>query len=539
MSWLLPSLVLVLLFFQGPVCNCSSISDLFESWCQQHGKTYSSEQERVFRFKVFEENYAYITEHNSKGNSTYTLGLNAYSDLTHQEFRNSFLGLSSAANDFIKLKRGSSSSAGVLSDVGAVDIPSSLDWREKGAVTNVKNQGSCGACWSFSATGAIEGINKITTGSLVSLSEQELIDCDRSYNDGCGGGLMDYAFEFVIKNGGIDTEEDYPFREREGTCNKNKLQRRVVTIDGYTDIPQYDEDKLLKAVATQPVSVGICGSDRAFQSYSKGIFTGPCSTALDHAVLIVGYGSKNGVDYWIIKNSWGTSWGINGYMHMQRNSGNQEGICGINKLASYPTKSSPNPPAPPAPGPSKCSMFTSCGQGETCCCGWKLLGICLSWKCCPLDSAVCCKDGRHCCPHDYPICDTSRNLCLKRMSNATIVQQPQKEAFTGKFGGGYLFFNLSSLGTRKVFGVEERQTSLKMKANIAWFSSDKGPEEPAPKQSSVAAMVQTVTWERVNRQANLHEPVSLNWSCESDSRMLTSTPSPKEILQTYNIGIRS
>lgn len=143
MKWLLPSLVLVLLIFQQPLCTCSSISDLFETWCQQNGKKYSSEQERMYRFKVFEENYAYITEHNSKGNSSYTLGLNAYSDLTHHEFRNSFLGLSSSANDFIRLKgRGSgSSAAGVLSDV---DAPSSLDWRDKGAVTNVKNQGSCG-----------------------------------------------------------------------------------------------------------------------------------------------------------------------------------------------------------------------------------------------------------------------------------------------------------------------------------------------------------------------------------------------------------
>ncbi|PHU20925.1 hypothetical protein BC332_12076 [Capsicum chinense] len=436
MSWLFPCLVLVLLIFQEPLCTCTSISDLFETWCQQHGKKYSSEQERVYRFKVFEENYAYIIEHNSKGNSSYTLGLNEYSDLTHHEFRETFLGLSSSANDFIRLKHGGlGSGTEAWSDVGDVDIPSSLDWREKGAVTNVKNQGSCGACWSFSATGAMEGINKIATGSLVSLSEQELIDCDRSYNQGCGGGLMDYSYQFVIKNGGIDTENDYPFREREGTCNRNKLQRHVVTIDGYTDIPQFDEDKLLKAVATQPVSVGICGSARAFQSYSKGIFTGPCSTSLDHAVLIVGYGSENGLDYWIIKNSWGTTWGINGYMHMLRNNGDRDGICGINKLASYPTKSSPNPPTPPAPSPSKCSMFTSCGPGETCCCGWKVLGVCFSWKCCALDSAVCCKDGRHCCPHDYPICDTRRNLCLKRMSNATMVQQPQKEAFTGKFGG--------------------------------------------------------------------------------------------------------
>lgn len=145
MSWLLPCLVLVLLIFQEPLCTCTSISDLFETWCQQHGKKYSSEQERVYRFKVFEENYAYIIEHNSKGNSSYTLGLNEYSDLTHHEFRETFLGLSSSANDFIRLKHGGlGSGTEAWSDVGDVDIPSSLDWREKGAVTNVKNQGSCG-----------------------------------------------------------------------------------------------------------------------------------------------------------------------------------------------------------------------------------------------------------------------------------------------------------------------------------------------------------------------------------------------------------
>ncbi|XP_074273358.1 low-temperature-induced cysteine proteinase-like [Silene latifolia] len=403
--------------------NNSSINlssyHLFEKWCNQHGKSYPSEQEKQYRLKVFEDNLEFINNHNSLGNSSYTLDINAFADLTHHEFKTSKLGLSMSANDLIRFKH-----KNPVQDSGLtrndVAVPDSLDWRKQGAVTNVKDQGSCGACWAFSATGAMEGINKIVTGSLDSLSEQELIDCDRSYNEGCDGGVMDYAYQFVIKNHGIDTEEDYPYSAKQKACNKNKLDRHVVTIDGYADVPPNNENELLKAVAVQPVSVGICGSERSFQLYSKGIFSGPCSSNLDHAVLIVGYGSENGVDYWIVKNSWGTTWGMSGYIHMARNSGDAKGICGINMMASYPTKTSSNPPPPPSPGPNQCSLFTSCAVGETCCCGQRFLGLCLSWKCCEIDSAVCCKDGRHCCPHDYPICDTRRNLCLKRTGNTTM-----------------------------------------------------------------------------------------------------------------------
>ncbi|KAL5557957.1 hypothetical protein UlMin_034168 [Ulmus minor] len=403
----------------------TSASQLFETWCEKHGKSYSSSEEKLYRLGVFEQNLAFVTKHNL-GNSSYTLSLNGFADLTHHEFKASRLGFASALFSFDHRKLGSN-------HLDLKDLPSSLDWRNKGAVTNVKDQASCGACWAFSATGAIEGINKIVTGSLESLSEQELIDCDKTYNSGCNGGLMDYAYQFIINNHGIDTEKDYSYRGRESTCNKDKLNRHVVTIDGYKDVSPNNEKQLLQAVAIQPVSVGICGSERAFQLYSKGIFSGPCSTSLDHAVLIVGYGSENGKDYWIVKNSWGTQWGMDGYIHILRNSGNSQGVCGINMLASYPTKSSPNPPPPPPPGPTKCDIFTQCGKGETCCCARHFLGICFSWKCCGLNSAVCCKDHLHCCPQDYPVCDTDRNLCLRRTGNATteVLKQGNSKARLG------------------------------------------------------------------------------------------------------------
>ncbi|KAG5048047.1 hypothetical protein AAZX31_04G027900 [Glycine max] len=427
---LLQFLSLILLFTLF-FLSASDTSELFEKWCKEHSKTYSSEEEKLYRLKVFEDNYAFVAQHNQNANNnnnnpSYTLSLNAFADLTHHEFKTTRLGLPPT---LLRFKRPQNQQSRDL-----LHIPSQIDWRQSGAVTPVKDQASCGACWAFSATGAIEGINKIVTGSLLSLSEQELIDCDTSYNSGCGGGLMDFAYQFVIDNKGIDTEEDYPYQARQRSCSKDKLKRRAVTIEDYVDVPP-SEEEILKAVASQPVSVGICGSEREFQLYSKGIFTGPCSTFLDHAVLIVGYGSENGVDYWIVKNSWGKYWGMNGYIHMIRNSGNSKGICGINTLASYPVKTKPNPPIPPPPGPVRCNLFTHCSEGETCCCAKSFLGICFSWKCCGLTSAVCCKDKRHCCPQDYPICDTRRGQCLKRTANGTTTITSENQDFSHKSRG--------------------------------------------------------------------------------------------------------
>ncbi|KAL5789023.1 hypothetical protein ACOSP7_005972 [Xanthoceras sorbifolium] len=301
--------------------------ELFESWMARHGKTYKCIEEKLRRFEIFRDNLKHIDERN-KEVSSYWLGLNEFADISHEEFQNKYLGLKP------EFPRRRQSSSGDFSYKDVEALPKSVDWRKKGAVTPVKNQGSCGSCWAFSTVAAVEGINQIVTGNLTSLSEQELIDCDRSFNNGCNGGLMDYAFEFIVSNGGLHKEEDYPYLMEEGTCEEKKEEMETVTISGYKDVPENDEESLLKALAHQPLSVAIEASGRDFQFYSGGVFNGHCGTELDHGVTAVGYGS----DYIIVKNSWGPKWGEKGYIRMKRNTGKPEGICGINKMASFPTK---------------------------------------------------------------------------------------------------------------------------------------------------------------------------------------------------------
>ncbi|TXG47564.1 hypothetical protein EZV62_026858 [Acer yangbiense] len=218
-------------------------------------------------------------------------------------------------------------------------VPTSMDWRKDGVVTPVKDQASCGSCWAFSAVAAVEGITKLKTGKLVSLSEQELVDCDiNGENEGCNGGLMDSAFEFIKSNHGLTTEANYPYEGIDGTCNKKKAATAAATITGYKKVPANNEKALLQAVARQPVSVGIEGSGSSFQFYSTGVFTGDCGTHINHGVTAIGYGTKtDGTKYWLIKNSWGTGWGENGYMKIQRETKSSKGLCGIAMMASYPT----------------------------------------------------------------------------------------------------------------------------------------------------------------------------------------------------------
>eukprot|EP01090_Pellita_catalonica_P008279 TRINITY_DN18_c0_g1_i1.p2 TRINITY_DN18_c0_g1~~TRINITY_DN18_c0_g1_i1.p2 ORF type:complete len:358 (+),score=68.46 TRINITY_DN18_c0_g1_i1:79-1074(+) len=295
----------------------------FTSYMQRYNKSYESD---VFqqRFEIFKSNAKFIEAHNGDSSKTFKVALNKFADLTGEEYAKIFLGF--RGNYKVSTKP-------VVFDPS---IPTSVDWRKEGAVTHIKNQGQCGSCWSFSATGSTEGSHKIAGNTLVSLSEQQLVDCSGSYgNMGCNGGLMDDAFQYIMAAVGLESESEYPYTASDGTCHFVQSEVKA-KINGYHDITSGSEVDLYTHIANvSPISVAIDASHSSFQFYSSGVYYEPaCSaTQLDHGVLAVGYGVDGSKDYYIVKNSWGTDWGMNGYIWMSRNRNNN---CGIATSASYP-----------------------------------------------------------------------------------------------------------------------------------------------------------------------------------------------------------
>ncbi|XP_004501841.1 vignain [Cicer arietinum] len=330
-------------FHDKDLSSDETLWDLYERWRSHHTISHSL-NEKHKRFNVFKANVMHVHDTN-KMDKPYKLKLNKFADMTNHEFRSTYAG--SKVNHH-RMFRGTPRGNGTFMYEKVNKVPSSVDWRKKGAVTDVKDQGRCGSCWAFSTVVAVEGINQIKTNKLVSLSEQELIDCDNQENQGCNGGLMENAFEFIKKTGGITTESNYPYTANDGSCDSLKENSPAVSIDGHETVPANDEDSLLKAVANQPVSVAIDAGGSDFQFYSEGVFSGDCGKELNHGVAVVGYGTTvDGTNYWIVRNSWGAEWGEQGYIRMKRNVSEKEGLCGIAMEASYPIKhSSINPTEP-------------------------------------------------------------------------------------------------------------------------------------------------------------------------------------------------
>eukprot|EP01026_Neomeris_dumetosa_P028173 TRINITY_DN2283_c0_g1_i4.p1 TRINITY_DN2283_c0_g1~~TRINITY_DN2283_c0_g1_i4.p1 ORF type:complete len:485 (-),score=58.79 TRINITY_DN2283_c0_g1_i4:299-1708(-) len=398
----------------------------FFNWVLEHNKGYiNNAEEYDRRYKVWLENLEYVHGYNSDEKSHW-LGLNSLADLTLEEYSQFYLGYD--PNSDVELKSELKSSDCKYCSIPIDDLPKDVDFRKKGVVTNVKNQEQCGSCWAFSSIAAVESVNAIYGEPLVSLSEQELMDCD--YHDhACQGGLMDFAFQFIIENNGIDTFKDYPYLAEDERCNVNKEHRDIVTIQSYQDVPKNNETALMQAAANQVISIAIQANQRPFQLYSGGVFDDECGTSLDHGVVIVGYGveDESGVSYWIVRNSWGPQWGDSGYIKMRKDIASPEGICGLAMQPSFPIKSEPNPPkpspsppspppSPPTPGPTpnpgvECDNNYRCNEGTTCCCRWQILDYCLDWGCCPIANGVCCEDHVHCCPANTE-CDLENDSCV-------------------------------------------------------------------------------------------------------------------------------
>jgi len=392
----------------NPEDRQDQVESAFQAFIQKYGRHYPDMQEQEQRFSIFKKNYAFVEANNAKGGS-YTLAVNEFADQTPDEFAATRLGLSTKSHD---------QWAGLphlgTDHYSGVALPESIDWTAEGAVTPPKNQAQCGSCWAFSTTGALEGAWKIASGALVSMSEQQLIDCStKDGNAGCQGGSMEAAFQFESHTA-VCTEDSYPYKAKNGVCRQSGCEVGIPreAITGFRNVHPKDESALMEAVSKQPVSVAIEADQMVFQLYSRGILSKECGVKLDHGVLLVGYGTEDGVDYWKVKNSWGAGWGEEGFVRLERGGLTDAGECGIKLDPSYPVvKAVPGPTPSPPPGPAPASSHYEkppCQSSEV---EARIQGA---------DGVLCAPpcDGDSC-PEDVPTGTTAQPQCVLKSPAGT------------------------------------------------------------------------------------------------------------------------
>ncbi|XP_045914082.1 procathepsin L-like isoform X1 [Micropterus dolomieu] len=312
--------------------SSSALNKVWEEWKIKHSKVYDNHTEIVFRRAVWEKNMQLVLRHNQEaaaGKHSFTLGLNHLADMTADEINEKLNSLK--LEDPIHFRNST------FKEVSGLSIPQSVDWRKNGLVSPVQNQGLCGSCWAFSSLGALEGQMKKRTGFLVPLSPQNLVDCSGNFgNLGCRGGYISKSYSYIIRNGGVDSESSYPYEHKNGKC-RYSVKGKAGYCSNFHILPKGDEKTLQAVVASVgPVAVAVNAMLQSFHLYRGGLYNVPnCNPRfINHAVLVVGYGTDGGQDFWLVKNSWGTAWGEEGFIRIARNKNN---LCGIASFAVYPT----------------------------------------------------------------------------------------------------------------------------------------------------------------------------------------------------------